>query len=109
MKVGTDLADVSLAPLYHNVHGVLEGVADEGVIILLYAAVCESRVRVVEHKIRSLGALPSAGVQHGIIRGDKPVSGRGVLVGQLAAFRVHLRSHSITCYQAGIHIEKVKI
>ena len=68
-----DLADVALAALHHYVHGVLEGVADELVVVPLRAAVRESRVGVVEHKVRALAALPAAGVQHRVVACYQPV------------------------------------
>ena len=52
---------------------MLEGVADEHVVILLHSAVCEARVRVVEYKVSALAALPPAGVQHRVVARYQPI------------------------------------
>ena len=70
------LADVALAALHYDVHGMLEGIADEAVVRLLGRAVREARVRVVEHKVGAGAALPPAGVEHGVVPRHQPVPRR---------------------------------
>lgn len=92
-----DLADVALAALNDDVHGVLEGVADEHVVALLCGAVREAWVRVIEHKVCALAALPSAGVQHCVVARNQPVPGLRLLLRRLAAPRVHLPCQIHSC------------
>lgn len=85
------LADVSLPSLHHNVHSMLEIITEQFIVGPFHAAICESRVRVIEYKVCALVPLPARCVEHATIQCHEPITRWRRLVWHLPTLGVHLR------------------